>query len=208
MSYKKITQASYQATADKFADKVANMAPLQSIEYFARLLPSQAIILDVGCGSGRDAKVFTEKGIKVVGIDFCSNLIEIAKATAPLADFHVMDMESLTFPPRSFDGVWSASSLHHLPKKNIPAVLKQIHALLKDGGYFYLSLKKGSGEVLEEDRRYGAFEKFWAFFQEEELKKVLEEAYFKILDFAEVERQDDYQTHPFFRVFCQKALRG
>lgn len=204
MTYKSITKESYQATADEFAQNVSELAPVTSIEKFIKLLPSRAKIIDIGCGSGRDAKIFTERGLKVVGIDFCSNLIDIAKTVAPMAEFHVMDIEMLSFPPCSFDGAWAASSIVHIPKKVIPAVLKKIHSILKEKGCFYISLKKGSGEVLEKDSRYGDFEKFWSFFEEDELKNFLQEAKFNIIEFASVEKHHPYQTHPSVRVFCQK----
>lgn len=205
MSYKTITKESYQATAQEYTHNVADLAPLVSINRFVTLLPPHAKILDIGCGSGRDAKIFTDKGIHVVGVDFCANLIEIAKVKAPLAEFHVMDMEEISFPHYSFDGAWASASLLHLSKQRIPAVFNTIHSILKEEGYFYLSLKNGEGERIEKDARYeGNFEKFWSFFEEKELKKMLENANFAILDLNCIEKQTAYQSHPFLLAFCQK----
>ncbi len=205
MSYKTVTKESYEATAEAFAENVVDLAPIQSIERFISLLPPQATILDLGCGSGRDAKIFTEKQVNVVGIDFCSNLLDIARKTAPLAEFYEMDMEELTFSPNSFDGVWACASFCHTPKSAILNIFKKIHSILKKEGHFYLSLKHGSGEVLEKDTRYeGNIEKFWSFFEEDELKQLLQEAQFKILDLDHVAKRHAYQTHPSLRVFCQK----
>ena len=209
MSCKEITKESYEATAQAFADKVADLAPIGSIERLMNMLPPNPKIIDIGCGSGRDAKIFTERGVSVVGIDFCPNFIEIARAKAPLAEFQVMDIEQLHFSARTFDGAWAATSLLHIPKKDIPAVLQRIHFILKENGVFYLSLKEGQGEVLENDSRYsGEFKKFWSFFEEEELKKFLQEAHFNILSFERVEKHHNYQSHACFRVFCQKKLVG
>jgi SAM-dependent methyltransferase len=203
---KETTKQGYQTTAEEFAGNVASLAPLASIEKFAKLLPEQAHIVDIGSGSGRDAKIFTSMGIDVLGIDFCPNLIDIAKKHAPLAKFQLMDIEMMNFPECSFDGAWAACSLLHVPKSAFPIVLKKIHAFLKKDGYFYLALKKGKGETLENDLRYeGNIKKFWAFYEEDELKKHLEIAHFKILECDLVETNDPYQTHDAFRVFCQKA---
>lgn len=205
MSYKTITKASYQATADAFASKVADLAPLKSIEKFMALLPPKSKIIDVGCGSGRDAKVFTDKGVDVLGIDFCPNLIEIAKETAPSAHFQIMDMEEMSFPAQFFDGAWVAASLFHLPKKAIPSVLKNIHTFLKNKGAFYLSVMEGSGEHLLKDHRYeGHVEKFWSYFEENELQKLLEEIDFEILELERVDNTKAYQLRPYFRAICQK----
>ena len=169
MSYKAITRESYKITAEEFANNVADLAPTESIQKFISFLPNHARIIDIGCGSGRDAKIFLEKGISVSGIDFSQNLIDIAKSNAPLADFQIMDIEAITFPEAFFDGAWAACSLCHIPKKILPFVLKNIHSILKPHGYFYLTLEEGVGEGLKEDLRYGHFEKFWSFFEEDEL---------------------------------------
>jgi len=203
--YKTITQESYQATAKEFTQNVADLAPIESINRFVAYLPSGGKILDIGCGSGRDSKIFCDKGFQTVGIDFSSNLLEIAKKKAPGAEFHLMDIEKLQFPPASFDGAWACHSLLHIPKKGLPAVLQAIHALLKEKGTFYLTFKKGLGEVLEKDLRYGDYEKFWSYYDEEELKQLLESAHFTLLSFELVETHHAYQTHPAFRIYCQKS---
>ncbi len=204
MNHKEITKQSYQATAHEFARNVAELAPISTMERFLKLLSTPARIADLGCGSGRDAKIFTSMGCDVLGIDFCSNLLDIAKVHAPLAQFKLMDIEALDLPHASFDGVWSACSLGHIPKNSFPAVLNNIHSILKENGYFYLSLKQGSGELLEVDSRYeGNIEKFWAYFEEDELKDLLHAAKFKIIEFDLVQKTFAYQTHPAFRIFCQ-----
>lgn len=203
---KETTRESYQATAAAFARNVAELAPTGSIEKFINFLPLNAKIIDIGCGSGRDAKLFSDMGAEVLGIDFSSNLISIAQQYAPSAQFQVMDMETMSFPEASFDGAWAACSLGHLPKKSLPAMLKKIHSLLAEQGYLYLALKKGSGEVLENDSRYGSdVKKFWSYYEEDELKDRLQEAHFEILEFATVAINHYYQTHPAFRIFCRKS---
>lgn len=205
LSNKEITKESYQATAQEFCQNVMELAPIKSIETFLNFLPPKAKIIDIGCGSGRDAKLFTDKGADVLGIDFSSNLIEIARLQAPLANFQLMDIETMSLPASSFDGVWSACSLGHIAKNKLQDALRNIHSLLNDKGYFYLALKKGVGEKLEIDPRYqGDVRKFWAYYEEEELKDILQAASFKILDFSTVEKNHVYHTHDAMRVFCQK----
>lgn len=204
-AYKEATKNSYEATAEEFTRNIENLAPMQSIERFLKLLPAKPKIIDIGCGPGRDAKIFTEKGASVLGVDFCQNLIDIAKVRAPLAQFQLMDIETGNFPNAAFDGVWSACTLSHIPKKNLSAVLKKIHSCLKPKGYLYLALKKGVGEIFEKDARYqGDHKKFWAFYEEQEISKFLEDAKFKILECCTVEKNSPYQTGQAIRLFCQK----
>ncbi|MFT4059089.1 MAG: class I SAM-dependent methyltransferase [Legionella sp.] len=204
--YKKINKESYQVTAQEFAFNVNTLAPTGSIEKFIKLLPPNAKIIDIGCGSGRDAKLLTNMGATVLGIDLSSNLIDIAKSNAPLAEFQLMDIEAMNLPDAAFDGAWAACSLGHVSKKVFPSVIQKIHCILKENGYLYITLKKGKGESLEQDIRYeGDVKKFWAFFEEEEIKNILQEAKFKILDCDVIEKTHSYQTHNAIRVFCQKA---
>ena len=112
----------------------------------------------------------------------------------------------MDFPAETFDGAWAACSLVHVSKNALPEVLKSIHFILKPKGYFYLTLKKGSGEILEQDRRYaGDIKKYWSYYDEQELKRYIQNAQFKLLEFTTVEKTDPYQTHAAFRVFCQKV---
>lgn len=204
-TYQDITKESYQMTAAEYANNVLELAPLASIKNFIAMLPPNPHIIDIGCGSGRDAKIFTNMGAKVVGIDFCPNLIEIAKAHAPLADFHLMNIENMAVTPSFFDGAWAACSLAHISKANFPTVLKHIHTMLKREGYFYLALKQGEGEGLEIDKRYERhIQKFWSYYEFEELKDFLEEAQFKVLELDVIEKSYDYQSHAALRALCQK----
>lgn len=204
MSDKLITKESYEATAEEFAHNVADLAPMESIQKFVSFLSAKAKIIDVGCGSGRDAKIFTENGLSVLGVDFSQNLINIAKSNAPLAEFQIMDIEKISFASSSFEGAWANSSLSHIPKKILPSVLQNIHSVLKASGYFYLTVKQGIGEELREDLRYGHFEKFWSFFEEDEIAEYVRSANFEIVDCCIVQKKFKYQTHPCVRIFCQK----
>ncbi|WP_146751417.1 hypothetical protein [Legionella feeleii] len=62
---KETTRESYQSTAAAFARNVAELAPTGSIEKFINFLPPKAKIIDIGCGSGRDAQLFSTMGAEV-----------------------------------------------------------------------------------------------------------------------------------------------
>lgn len=168
------TLNSYNLTAEAYAQNVGSLHPVEAGKQFVQMLPSNGLVLDLGCGPGRDAKVFTEQGLRVMGIDFSTEMIALARQSAPIAHFEVMEMETLTFLSGMFDGVWASASLLHMPKNKFSLVLAQIHRVLKHRGIFYLSLKEGKGEGLEPDTRYGGLEKFWSYFECEELTHLLQ----------------------------------
>jgi hypothetical protein len=83
-------------------------------------------------------------------------------------------------------------------------VFNNIHSFLKPNGIFYLSIKKGLGEALAQDKRYGNQQKFWSFFEEQELDKLLKEARFNIMEMECANPTSAYETHPMIHVFCRK----
>lgn len=149
-------------------------------EKFNKLL-SAGRIIDIGCGGGRDAILFTNAGYNYVGIDLSEDMLTGARELLPNADFRKMDMYSLDFPSRSFDGFWAAASLLHIPKRNIAKVFKQITNTVKSGGIGFFAVKEGEDEKmvkgsLEEDER------FFAFYKEDEFLKLLQENGFEVLE--------------------------
>lgn len=117
-------------------------------------------ILDLGCGPGQDSYVFAELGFSVTGLDYSKEMIKQAKALRKLGNaptFKVGDMRNLgkLFDPDSFDAVFAAASLIHLDAKELVKVLSDINAIVVDSGMVFISLKKGEGETLEHDTKYG-----------------------------------------------------
>lgn len=200
-----LTLQSYEGSAAEYADKTASLHPSEMGKKFMSLLPSKGRVLDVGCGPGRDAKIFSDKGFDVVGIDFSSQMIELAKKTAPKAKFVVMDLHKLDFPPNSFDGIWASACFLHISKRHLLAILSTLATLLVPGGILYFSVKQGIGEQLSQDSRYDNANKFWSFFEEVEWIDLLKQASFEIIEIEVDPSQNAYQTHPFIKGFCRKV---
>lgn len=76
-------------------------------------------VLEICCGSGMGAEIYSKMGGRVTGLDLSSNAIERARERARRhgfeADFIVGDAELVNFPDRSFDVVTVHDGLHHLP---------------------------------------------------------------------------------------------
>ena len=54
------TLNSYDATAADYAQNTNALHPVEDARKFLRALPHQGKIIDIGCGPGRDAKVFAD----------------------------------------------------------------------------------------------------------------------------------------------------
>lgn len=88
---------------------------------FHRYLPrdKKLRILDIGTGAGFFACMLAEGGHEVTGIDISEEMIRCARSFAEMtgarADFFVMDAESPSFPPGSFDVIATRNLTWTLP---------------------------------------------------------------------------------------------
>jgi 2-polyprenyl-3-methyl-5-hydroxy-6-metoxy-1,4-benzoquinol methylase len=63
----------YQQNADEFFNGTINVDMSNIYQHFTKDLHANALILDAGCGSGRDSKAFLDMGYKVDAFDASSN---------------------------------------------------------------------------------------------------------------------------------------
>lgn len=134
----------YNANADRFSGDTLDVEFSALQDAFAKHIPAGGRILDLGCGSGRDTKAFSERGYQVVAVDGSEELCEIARRVtgADVACSTFADYE----PEGEFDGVWACSSLLHVPSAELAPLISKFASHLKPGGVFYLSFKYGTFE--------------------------------------------------------------
>ncbi|MCI8647733.1 MAG: class I SAM-dependent methyltransferase [Firmicutes bacterium] len=78
----------YNQNAKAFTESTLSV-DFQAIQRaFTAELPKDAAILDFGCGSGRDAKYFLEKGFQVEAIDGSEELCRLASSYAGIPVRH------------------------------------------------------------------------------------------------------------------------
>lgn len=144
---------------------------------FISFLPTGSHVLDVGCGSGKQAQQFIEAGYEVFGIDVSSRMIEICRRNIPAGAFGVLDMRDIDVLQEKFDGVYMQASLLHIPKKEVSKTFSNIISVLNQGGYLYVSVKQrrpdGPEEEIKMDNDFGyPFERFFSYFTVEEVRDL------------------------------------
>ena len=99
------------------------MSPLYGA--FLSKLPAGATILDAGCGSGRDARAFRDRGYRVTAFDASPALAALATAhcgfevqVRSFADVREVD---------AYDGIWACASLVHVSLAQMPDKIGRAH---------------------------------------------------------------------------------
>ena len=161
-----INRAYYEAHADEFIKRTAEIALDDLYQPFLSRLPEHAQILDAGCGTGRDGAIFQAAGYRVTAIDASPAMVHAARSRGLQA--RVLTFQRMKFASE-FDGIWACASLLHVPHKEIPNVLDRFASALKPNGILYVSLKEGSGERVAKDGR------FFSYFRQDEFAELLTE---------------------------------
>jgi len=117
-----------------------NIGGAASMDRLAELchVDGDAVVLDVGCGTGGNSCYLAEKyGCRVVGVDIAEHMIRYAEKRVEemgLTDrvsFQVGDAYGLDFPEDSFDAVLTVFTSQFLdPARAFP----EFHRVLKEGG--------------------------------------------------------------------------
>jgi ubiquinone/menaquinone biosynthesis C-methylase UbiE len=177
-------QTVYDQIAEEFANVNANMPPelVLAAEQFLGITRSGALILDLGCGAGRDMAWFESQGATVIGSDLSTGLLAQTRLRAR-GSLVQADMRRLPFRAGCFQGVWCCAALLHLSKGDAPRALAEVHRVLDPGGTLFLSVQEGMGEDWEHTTHYGKpIERFFARYRAEEMTTLLVDSGFAIYD--------------------------
>lgn len=146
-----VTIEYYNRNAARFLEDTAGVEFAEIQNVFLNLLPEGALILDFGCGSGRDALEFLKRGYQVEATDGSE---EMCRAAAELTGLAVRQMLFQELDGKEkYDGIWACSSILHLSKPELEDVLERMTAALKKNGIIYTSFKYGVFEG-ERNGRY------------------------------------------------------
>ena len=156
----------YKENAAGFAAGTVNADLSETQERFLTKLQPGAAILDLGCGSGRDTKVFLARGYRVTAADGSPELCRIASAYTGIP-VRLMLFNELA-DAGAYDGIWACASILHVPSAELPDVFRRMITALRPGGIIYASFKYGTFEGERNGRRFTDFtgETFAAFLKQ------------------------------------------
>ena len=141
--------------------------------------PAGARLLDLGCGGGKDVGDLDRRGYRVVGFDRTSALLSAGRRRYPSLPLVRADLRDLPFQTMSFDGLWAAASLMHLPKPDARRILADLCRLVRPGGLFAATLTYGVKSRLVTDGWVPG--RYFARWKKEELARAVRGAGWTIL---------------------------
>ncbi|MDA3623843.1 class I SAM-dependent methyltransferase [Saccharopolyspora oryzae] len=102
-------------------------------------------LLDVGCGTGRDARWWCEQGYRVTGLDSSPAMVAHAAEHCPRAEFVVDDMRSFDLR-REFDVITCLDSalLYCHDNSELEGFLTRCHDHLRPGGLLIAEARNGA----------------------------------------------------------------
>ena len=101
---------------------------LHELQAVLELIPPRSSVLEIGAGTGWQARALAEHGHQVSAVEVASSNYR-EELVWPVTEY---DGEHIPFPPDSFDIVFSSNVLEHIP--NVREFQRELHRVLKPGG--------------------------------------------------------------------------
>jgi ubiquinone/menaquinone biosynthesis C-methylase UbiE len=174
-TYNKMAKEYDEETVD-FWDRF----PRSILDTFVNLVSGK--ILDIGSGPGRDGLLLKNSGFDVICLDASTEMVKIAKERGLVSIEG--DFLNLPFENGSFGGVWSYTSLLHIPKSEIESAFKEISRVLNTGGVLGLGLIEGEEELYRESSGMN-MERWFSFYTKEEIRNLFLKFEFEEVFFQE-----------------------
>ena len=152
------TIAHYDGSAESFWEGTRDHDVTQNCAALLGAIEGTApyVILDFGCGPGRDLAYFRSMGHEAVGLDGSARFVEMARAHTGCEVLH-QDFLALALPPAHFDGIFANASLFHVPRAELARVLGELRDALVPRGVLFSSNPRGDDTEGWSGARYGAY---------------------------------------------------
>lgn len=155
----------YNSNAAQYFSNTVNVDMSECCDRFLKYVVPGGRIIDIGAGSGRDIKYFTDRGYVVEGIDASEKMCRLA------ADYSGVEVicERIQdwHPQEKYDGIWANASLLHLALGEIEDFVCRVSDYLKPNGVLYISMKKGIQTGYDNNGR------FFTDFSEEKVQQIV-----------------------------------
>ena len=141
----------YSQNSSNVAKRYESADVTQLHEFLSSSLKPGGRLLELGCGSGRDAAFMVSQGFKVLATDGSAPMVEQAKTQHPELAGHVNHLklpEGLSNALGVFDGIYAVAVLMHLSVQEIEKTILAVKSLLAAKGRFIFSVPARRDDVM------------------------------------------------------------
>ncbi len=181
--HRRTVESGYDRMAERYLATKDPEDPLAlgALEDLASLMPSEAAVLDLGCGAGVPVTHWlADRGFAVTGVDVSAKQLGLARTYVPDGTFLKADMTEVVFGPETFDAVVAFHSIIHVPRTEHSALLASIHRWLKPGGALLASMTVADYEGRDEDWEGWGAPMVWSHYDRNANVAMLREAGFEM----------------------------
>jgi SAM-dependent methyltransferase len=180
------TVRAYDASAAEYGvDSAEVPVPVQAaVDRYAALLRPGARVLEIGSGSGRDARALEDTGLSVRRTDITPGFVRRLRDSgydADVVDPLVDDLSDPAAPGTPYAGVWADASLLHADREELPLILSRLADVTEPGGVLFVGLKEGDGEDWSVHGNVTA-PRFFTYWHEEPLRSAMSGAGWLVRD--------------------------
>jgi ubiquinone/menaquinone biosynthesis C-methylase UbiE len=153
----------WAANYDTVKNKTRDLEAFALRETLSQIDLSQARVLEIGCGTGKNTTWLLTKATHITGVDFSKEMLNQAKKkfAAANVEFYQLDIrEKWIFFEEHFELVTCSLILEHL--EDIHFVFQQVNLILRSKGLFYIGelhpFRQYQGSKARFDTDKGVFE--------------------------------------------------
>ena len=182
----------YDKIAAWFAEnRINGLLEQKYLERLISLLPINALVLDLGCGTGKPIlEYLSRNNIAIIGVDASEEILKIAQANFPTTTFILQDMRLLNLKMQ-FDAIIAWHSFFHLSAAEQPAMFARFASHLKPGGILLFTSGTERGEAWGMN---GGENLFHASLDPEEYRELLLLNNFRVIEHVEKDPECNYDT--------------
>ncbi|TDO23869.1 class I SAM-dependent methyltransferase [Pedobacter duraquae] len=182
----------YDKIAAWFAEnRINGLLEQKYLERLISLLPKNALVLDLGCGTGKPIlEYLSRNNMAIIGVDASEEILKIAQANFPTTTFILQDMRLLNLK-RQFDAIIAWHSFFHLSAAEQPAMFARFASHLKPGGILLFTSGTERGEAWGMN---GGENLFHASLDPKEYLDLLQSNNFTVIEHVEKDPECNYDT--------------
>ncbi len=199
-----IVAAGYDALGEAYLDWASGTHDPRErmLQEFSTRLPSNARVLDLGCGAGIPSTKTLAERFVVTGVDISEEQVRAARRHVPDASFINADLSAIEFEPGSFDGVAALYSISHVPRQEHGGLFRRVHQWLVPGGLFLATL--GASDSPDWTGDWLGRPMFFSAYDADSNRKLVNAAGFTLLIDDVIATQEPEGPVPFLWVLARR----